>query len=95
VCSHRRLPGALDLGSKTKSRYDCSVRREAAAIFTARDEPRLSTAASAASARSGNAAKDNKAFLVGNGAYRSDHRSGGRHLQQPQQGVKGQLRRQL
>ena len=46
---------ARDAGRRSRrgSRYDGSNRREAAAIFTARDDPMLSRAASAASARSG------------------------------------------
>jgi hypothetical protein len=39
--------------------------------------------------RPGDATEDNKAFLVGNGAYRIDHRSRGRRLQQLQQARSG------
>jgi hypothetical protein len=85
------LPGAL-ASVETMSRYDANDLREAAAIFTARD-PMLSRAASAVSARSGLVRAmrpdDNKAFLVGNGAYRIDHCSRGRLLQQPQQARSG------
>ena len=73
------------------SRYDDDDRREAAAIFAARDDPMLSKAASASSARSGRVramrTKTDKALLVGgadiepitaaDGASRSSRSKGG------------------
>ena len=68
-------------------------RREAAAIFAARDDPMLSKAARASSGRSGRVramrTKTDKAFVVGGADIEPITAAEGRFAQQPQQGGSG------